>query len=779
MTSLPDQLRFCESAALACLLILVVAGSAAGQCSYVPLTSGVPQSVSVTPTFFTIQPPSPNWWTAVAVRPGQSEDWDLAMFSATAAPPGCVSGTLASSERGSGEADVIAGELTGAGAGVTYYPRTWRYGGGSQPATLEWENAGTALPLFTNGPPMAAETGPGDVLTLWQAWLANGYTYTVELYAEGPASLRLLVFENGTGAPVWRNRVSAAFSMPPGVQTYTPAAAGVHAFAVVNDNGGVGRYALSIRQCSSPRGLTSGTGVTTDDYAHSYFCFDQAERSWAAFGVQTTALAANFGVYAAGSGSAPPACFTDSRADVSFGGPRTGFVMCNFHVGGEAPARYYAHVELYPSSPAGTVLWADGGQYLYGDSPPWTGYLENAAPMQVHDVYLTAGVSYTFTLSRPDFVDFRLLLFRPGATPSPWMTDGQQEFTTTGTETYTAPVSGAYGLLVISDLGQNGPFKVGVSTCPPAVELYDGVPSFALGNEVRYRFNQQQPYWTAIGVRPVQSTYNWELAYYSDPSGSAPPLCFGTQRTSSSLGPGNVNFVVADFNHMILGEQYATIALTSPGVSQVYTEWDQGGRQMRVGDPPVVVHSGPYDVVSVWDVYLSPGDYMIYFERQLGMLAHFFLFRNSTGQYWAARGAHVLEGFGPTPFLAPAEDYYGLVVVNETGAEGSYVIAVQPRGVDADGPGPRVTALRGVRPNPSRGEVTVEFDLAAGAAVGFELVDVAGRIVARSDPRAWEPGRWSESWALGRVARPGAGVYFLRMRAGERTIGTRRLVVLQ
>jgi hypothetical protein len=103
---------------------------------------------------------------------------------------------------------------------------------------------------------------------------------------------------------------------------------------------------------------------------------------------------------------------------------------------------------------------------------------------------------------------------------------------------------------------------------------------------------------------------------------------------------------------------------------------------------------------------------------------------------------------------------------------------VHPRGVGIDELTPHVTVLRGVRPNPSRGEVTVEFDLAGVAAVEFELVDVAGRIVARSGSRAWEAGRWSTTWDMSRGARPSTGVYFLRMHAGEQMIGTRRLVVL-
>jgi hypothetical protein len=778
MTCLPSQPRISGSAAIACVLILIAtAGSAAAQCSYMPLTSGVSQPVSATPSFFTILPPSPSWWTVVAVRPAENEDWDLAISSTTAAPPTCVGTSLSTSERGSGEADVIAGDFAGT-SGSTHYLRTWRYGGGSQPAHIEWEHPGLATTLFTNGPPVTAEPGPEDVLQVWNAWLANGMSYTVELTAEGTASLRLLVFENGTGGAVWRNRVSAAFSMAPGTQTYTPSVSGAHAFAVVNDDGGVCRYGLSIRICSPPSVLTSGVGWPTDDYAHSYYRFSQAEQAWAAIGVQTTAAHADLGVFATGSGSGTPTCFSDHRAEVTFGGPRTGFLMCNFHAGGAPLGTYYAYVYLYPSSPPGTVLWADGALSVAYDGPPWSGYLENGAPLQVRDVYLAAGTTYTFSFSHADDRDFRLLLFRPGATASPWMTDGQQEFATTGTETYTAPVSGLYGLLVISDLGQSGPFKVGVSTCPPALALSDSSPFFVLDNLMRFRFNQQQPYWAAIAVRPVQLTYNWDLYGYTDPSGGAPPLCFNPLFVRSDWAAGFVDFVVADFNHIALGEQYAIISLAVPGTSQVYTEWEQGGTQMVVGDPPVTVQSWSSDIVKIWDVYLTPGNYAIYFQRLQGAGTHFFLFRNPGGHYWAGRGEQILSGSATTSFMTSVADYYGLVVVKESGADESYIIGVQPRGVDADAPGPRVTALRGVRPNPSRGEVTVEFDLAAGAAVEFELVDVAGRIVARSDPRAWEAGRWSTTWDLSGSARPGAGVYFLRMCAGGRVIGTRRLVVL-
>lgn len=766
-------------AALAGVLVLLAADGAPAQCTYMGLGKGLPQPVIADPSFYAITPPIASW-TAFAVRPVAGEDWDLSVSSTAAAPPACVGAPLAVSERGTLEADVIVGDLNPGGSGSTFYPKAYRYGSGSQPAQIEWEYPYTWDQLYVNGPSVGSDAQ--DLIGVWQASLTAATAYTVTLYVEGPADFKLLVFENGTGAPVWRNRVSAVLSMSHGNQTYIPAASGMHAFVVVNDNGEIGRYAVAITTCKTPTVLTSGVGALTGLFAHTYFTFTQTNTFWAAVGVHTSDEAYfEFDVFNTGSGAAAPDCFIGLRGVWTFSGPKTGFLMCNFNAGAEPLGSYFVHV-IQGGLKRGTVLWADGTRSIAVDGAPWSGTLEESAPMQVCDVYLQAGTPYTFSFSHDDLLDTRVLLFRPGAAPSPWMNDGQQdlEITTSGSVTYTPPASGWYGVLVVSDPAQTSPFTVAVTTCPLAVPLTSGVPMWAQGSGMlRYRFNQQQLFWTAVAARAVRAADNWDLSTYADASGRPAPLCYGSE-TPSNQGPGVVDFVAADFNHLPRGENYATVTLASGTVpSQIYTEWEQGGALMFTGDPPVTSHTGPGDVVNVWDVQLNHGDYTLYFDPLVGTHFRCFLFQSDpNGRRYFARADALVSGTGPVHFTAPVDDLYGLVVVNETGEEGQYQVAVQATGVSAEPLAPRVTTLRGVRPNPSRGEVTVEFDLAAAAPVAFDLIDVAGRIAARSEPRVWEAGHWSTSWRLDRDERPRAGVYFLRMRAGAQLIGVRRLVVL-
>jgi len=106
-------------------------------------------------------------------------------------------------------------------------------------------------------------------------------------------------------------------------------------------------------------------------------------------------------------------------------------------------------------------------------------------------------------------------------------------------------------------------------------------------------------------------------------------------------------------------------------------------------------------------------------------------------------------------------------VIDLSGVTGASAV-----GADASG------RLRTVGPNPFRHEARVEFELARPAAVELEVIDVDGRRVRTlaSGPRA--AGRHVESWD-GRTAagrRASAGVYFVRLRAGDR-VESERIVL--
>ena len=75
--------------------------------------------------------------------------------------------------------------------------------------------------------------------------------------------------------------------------------------------------------------------------------------------------------------------------------------------------------------------------------------------------------------------------------------------------------------------------------------------------------------------------------------------------------------------------------------------------------------------------------------------------------------------------------------------------------------------LTRIAPNPSAGEITIEFTLPDAGPARIEIVDVAGRLVESRDIASFGPGRHS----LARFGERGlaTGVYFARLRHGSST----------
>jgi hypothetical protein len=99
-------------------------------------------------------------------------------------------------------------------------------------------------------------------------------------------------------------------------------------------------------------------------------------------------------------------------------------------------------------------------------------------------------------------------------------------------------------------------------------------------------------------------------------------------------------------------------------------------------------------------------------------------------------------------------------------------------GVGDDAP-PLVTAFERVAPNPARGGTVATYALAQPARVTIGVYDVAGRALARIERGILPAGVHSWAWdgrsGDGRAARP--GLYFVRLEADGRAVGTKKLVL--
>ncbi|MGH7731734.1 MAG: hypothetical protein ACRENJ_10860, partial [Candidatus Eiseniibacteriota bacterium] len=94
---------------------------------------------------------------------------------------------------------------------------------------------------------------------------------------------------------------------------------------------------------------------------------------------------------------------------------------------------------------------------------------------------------------------------------------------------------------------------------------------------------------------------------------------------------------------------------------------------------------------------------------------------------------------------------------------------------------PTATRLYPPIPNPVVEGTAVRFDLASESVLRLDVHDIAGRRVASLAEGPFGPGRYQVPWD-GRAAggaRPGAGLYFVRLSVAGATVGTARLVLVR
>jgi hypothetical protein len=93
-------------------------------------------------------------------------------------------------------------------------------------------------------------------------------------------------------------------------------------------------------------------------------------------------------------------------------------------------------------------------------------------------------------------------------------------------------------------------------------------------------------------------------------------------------------------------------------------------------------------------------------------------------------------------------------------------------------PGGASGVALGIRPNPSVGRVSIQFDLPIRSRVDVAIYDVAGHRIARVADGEWAAGRHTVIWPTSSGAAVPDGVYFVRLQAaGESHV--RRIIVLR
>jgi hypothetical protein len=350
----------------------------------------------------------------------------------------------------------------------------------------------------------------------------------------------------------------------------------------------------------------------------------------------------------------------------------------------------------------------------------------------------------------------------------------------TGNTSYTPSTSGFYGVVVVNDNGAAGSYALGVGECRSPDPLSSGVSVSTAGFAERsYSIAQNATFFTVVGVRGAS---NWQVQAYSGSGGGSYPNCLSGLNAGSTQAAPAVDFVVGNWSGLLLDTFYARAYMDQDqGSGSALVEWEGGPDYVAVGGDPIDRSVDAGYVVEVRDVFLNAGqNYSILFNTT-GANLQMFLFNPAT--IWSGRSAAVFQHAGsPTYFNYPATQsgFYGLVITNEDGGTGSYHLRINQGTVGVDDAAAPVTQFQGVAPNPTRGPARIHFALHEPAAVSFQVIDVAGRVVSETQDRSWSPGRWSVTWdGRGRSGEKlAAGIYFVRMRLAGQPIGLTKFALL-
>ncbi len=413
---------------------------------------------------------------------------------------------------------------------------------------------------------------------------------------------------------------------------------------------------------------------------------NQSATNWGAAGILAFAPTSDFDIKLYGSCLGGPLLASSEAA-----GGTTDFVIGDFN---NDPTGYYA-ADMYcfggdctsPTGAYAAATWRTG-DLMFVDFPPTTVTFDGFQPfssdavLHVWDVWLQAGNTYYFEFSSTLGSGQKMLLFR---NPNPgggtyYAGRGGAEFAVSGCTSYTAPVTGYYGLVVVSDVWASFVYTVGVHsapTCACATALPELTPVAVSAATASTHASAQQAAqaWVAIGARPAAGS-DWDLEVST--SGSSPG-CPQTLLANSVAGAGVTDFVMTDLNFSTLPTTLAARAYRYSGGGGATLEkagHDATYDFLEVNGPQEVHNWGPSEVLKCWDVALFQGEsYTFDFFASSNMRV--FLYRNpGTSLYSAGRSSADVASATSFEYTAPSTGFYGVVVAKDDDAPGYFALRV-------------------------------------------------------------------------------------------------------
>jgi len=147
--------------------------------------------------------------------------------------------------------------------------------------------------------------------------------------------------------------------------------------------------------------------------------------------------------------------------------------------------------------------------------------------------------------------------------------------------------------------GQPGTPDTGYTTY---LSLSDDAVQLTATEPAHYDFDDGNPHWCAVGVRPVNTNDNWSLMLFADGACQS-------SLASSTYGH-DVDFVVIDRGHVATVDRYVK-ASGFGATGPAHVEFEGGNETLSAGTNSSINWPEPTatDVVEIWDVALARGTY--------------------------------------------------------------------------------------------------------------------------------------------------------------------------
>ncbi len=441
-------------------------------------------------------------------------------------------------------------------------------------------------------------------------------------------------------------------------------------------------------------GLVSGA-VDTLLTSPSYSIANQTAGYWTAVAIRSDP-GSDWDVQEYKSLGTLPAC-VDSFLTSSTAGSGVDVIVEDFNH--QTPSPRY--LESYRAGGAGSAVieWDDGTDVftVNGDV-----VFRNTGPNDVvecWDVYLQGGKNYGVELHTTQFAaNMTILLFR-NPTSAPYSVGRvsaviDTSHTNTISFQYTPPADDWYALVVVNENGNTDVYTLELGTCLAPTTLASGTSVFLSPRSQGFSFNQTDPYWTIVAIRPdLAGFHRWKLTWYAGATGVAWPSCF-----SSRIGFGyqwftpqnRLDYIVGNFNAggFSTGTYYVTAEPWVSDTSSAVLEWDAGADILHADGSWTSRTTDASDVTEIWDILLNA--YVPYV---------FTMVSSSTADIAATLASRNYGGYPVLDVLAPGSTsvvctnftvdstaYHGLATLNTNGGSGSYQFSVAEQFIDEASP---------------------------------------------------------------------------------------------